>query len=134
MDLIDIQIEENGQIFRVQERMSFVQQNKLMELIEDYIDFTKFELIQEDIKNETLTIEKFSKVLQKGIKLTSFNFGLTMFCLTNFVREPKITEAMLDDPDDPNVANYAVLGVKLVEIAIEIIGQRALLKKTPTKS
>lgn len=130
MKLIDVNID--GQVFKVQEGMSFVQQNKLMELIEDFIDFTKLESIQNEVEDGTLTIEKFATVLQEGVKLTSFTFGLSEFCLCNFVKEPLITKEILNDPDAENIDDYVVLGSKLVELALTHISKRSLLKKTPT--
>jgi len=134
MDLIDVQIEENGTIFKVQKRMSFIQQNEMMELLEDFIDLAQLQRVK-DKKGEDveLTMVDFKEILNEGVKFSSFSFGLTKFCLMNFVREPEITEEKLADPDDPNSENFAILGAKMVEIAFEIIGERTLLKKTPMK-
>ena len=90
--------------------------------------------LKEEIENETLTLEKFIPVLREGVKITKFSSALMIFCLTNFVKQPKITEDTLNDPDDPNIMNFVVLGRKLIELAFIFIGKRALLKKTPIKS
>jgi hypothetical protein len=131
MKLQDVNID--GQVFKVQEGMSFIQQNQFMELIEDFIDFSKADTIRDKIENETMTFGDLSNILKDGVKLTKFTAELATFCLMNFVRNPEITKETLNDPDDPNVENYAILGQKLVELSIKYIGKLALLKKTPMK-
>ena len=120
-------------IFEVQIGMSFIQQNELMELIEDFIDFGKMDSIKDNIEDETMTFEDLASILKEGAKITTFTAKLTIFCLLNFVKEPKITMAMLEDPEDPNVLNFAVVGQELVKETIQYIAKRALLKKTPMK-
>lgn len=135
MDLIDVELDDNV-IFQVQKRMSFNQQNELMELIEDFIDLAELQVkhdAKKDIENKDLTMADFKEVLKPEVKFTTFSFKLTKFCLLTFVKTPKITEAMLDDPDDPNTDNFSVLGGEIVGIAFEIIAERALLKKTQMK-
>jgi len=135
MDLIDVELDDNV-IFQVQKRMSFNQQNRLMECIEDFIDLAELQRkhdAKQDTENKDLTMIDFKEVLKPKVKFTTFSFELTKFCLLNFVKKPKLTEAMLDDPDDPNTDNFSVLGAELVGIAFEIIGERTLLKKTLKK-
>ena len=133
MDLVTVEMDD-GMIFKVQESISFMQQNRLMELIEDFIDLAKLQMklqAKQNDENKDLTMTDFKEVLKEGVKFTTFSFKLTLFCLMEFVNTPKITEAMLEDPDDPNVANYAVLGIEIVKVAFEYLAKRALLKKTP---
>ena len=135
MDLVIVTMDD-GMIFKVQESMTFMQQNRLMELIEEFIDFGKLQTVydaKKDTENKDLTMADFKEVLKDGAKFTTFSFRLTLFCLTEFVNEPKITESMLNDINDPNVTNYAVLGIQIVKVAFEYLAERSLLKKTPMK-
>ena len=135
MDLVIVEMDD-GMIFKVQESMTFMQQNRLMELIEEFIDFGKLQTVydtKQDTENKDLTMADFKEVLKDGAKFTTFSFRLTLFYLTEFVNEPKITESMLNDINDPNVTNYAVLGIQIVKVAFEYLAERSLLKKTPMK-
>jgi len=118
--------------FEIQKGISFNQQSKFQELIEEYIDLVKLKELQGKMEEpRELTMREIAKVLKDGAKLTSFNTELTKFCLFNFVVKPEITEAVLDDPDDSNALNYAVLGTELVKTALTLIAEQSLLKKTP---
>ena len=132
MKLIDVDID--GTVFKVQEGFSYVQQQEIMDIIEEYIDLSKLRQIQSELQpDEDLNLEHASKMLREGKKLMKFNFELSKYCLITFVKEPELTNEHLNDPDDPNADNYSVLGLKLSELALAHISKKALLKKTPTE-
>lgn len=118
----------------VQKGFSFVQQQEIMNIIEEYIDLSKLRQLQEKLEpNEVMNLDHASQVIREGKKLMEFNFELSKYCLLNFMVKPKITEADLKDPDNPDSDNYAVLGLELSELALAHISKKALLKKTPTE-
>ena len=113
MKTIDIDID--GQVFKIQENLSFTQQNTFISIMESYYDTR-------------------TKKMKEGKSFLGLNSEISTYLLTHVVVEPKITPEMLDDPDDSNVANYMVLGLKLTEAASKYIKKVKRLKRQPRKS
>ena len=132
MKLMDIEIED-GSIFKVQENMSFIQRNKITSILESYMDLQKVQELQEKYKDtppDELTGNMFLPALKEDKTATELNMELSIYLLKNVVHEPKITDVMLNDPDDPNSENYFVLGQELARLAINNIGKASVIKKT----
>lgn len=106
-----IEVKMEGITFKVQENMSFKQQNEFLALIEEHFDVKL-------------------KKLKETSTMTKVNSDLSTYLLLNIVKEPKITEEMLDDPDDPNADDYFVLGLKMGELGLKYMKKLMDLKRT----
>jgi len=120
----------NGITFIIQEGLSFVQQNEIIQIIEDFIDLSKAR--NKGIIN--IDTENIHEFIKQDKKLSSFNFELSKYLLTHIVIKPKITNEMLDDPDDPNTASYFLLGTVLSELAMSFLGKMRMSKEMPKLS
>lgn len=130
-------IDVDGAIFKVQKNMSFMQRNKVTGILESYMDLKKVVELQEQLKDippEELKGEMFISAIKEDKSITAMNTDLSTYLLKNVVHDPKITDEMLNDPDDPNTENYFVLGQELARLALDNINQMVNLKKTQIKS
>ena len=97
------------------------------------MDLQKVQELQEkykDISIDKQTGNMFLPALKEDKTTTELNMELSIYLLKNVVHEPKITDVMLNDPDDPNSENYFVLGQELARLAINNIGKASVIKKT----
>jgi len=117
----------DGFVCKVQEGISFVQKQEFIQLLESFLEMDKFQSLNDTDKQNL----KLGDALKKGVSQSKMLFELTKFVLFTFVKEPVITAKNLEDPDDPNNANYQVLANTLIELTMKAITKAQELKKTP---